>query len=86
VRLRSRSPSGEDGAELERLRKSLREYRPHAKVLATILGALEKEIDRVVPHLLICEPPVPENPGGKVAAWIELSIDPNRLSSFRVGQ
>jgi hypothetical protein len=56
-------------------------------VLATIPGALEKEIDRVEPHLFVCEPPVPENPGGgKVAAWIELSIDPNRPSRFRVGE
>jgi hypothetical protein len=55
-------------------------------VLATIPGALEKEIDRVEPHLFVCELPVPENPGGKVTAWIELSIDPNRPSRFRVGQ
>jgi hypothetical protein len=49
-------------------------------------GALEEDIDRLEPHLIVCEPPIPENPGYRVPAWIELSIDPAQASRFRVGQ
>jgi hypothetical protein len=55
-------------------------------VMVTVLEALEGEIERLEPHLLVCEPPIPENPTDMLLAFIELSIEPSQLSRFRVGQ
>jgi hypothetical protein len=71
---------------MDAVQTSIRKHHPQSEVLAIDLEALEEEIDRFKPHLVVAEPPVPENPGFKVPAWIELSIDPSQPSRFRVGQ
>ena len=71
---------------MDAVQTSIRRHHPQSEVLAIDLEALEEEIDRFKPHLVVAEPPVPENPGFKVPAWIELSIDPSQPSRFRVGQ
>jgi hypothetical protein len=76
----------EHGTHMDAVRTSIRAYRPHAEVRVTVPGALEEEIDHFEPHLLVCEPPTPENPVDKLPAFIELSIDPGQPSRFRVGQ
>jgi hypothetical protein len=71
---------------MDAVQSSIRRHHPQAEVLVVDLEALEEEIDRFKPDLVVAEPPVPENPGFKVPAWIELSIDPSQPSRFRVGQ
>src|SRR3954447_5246363 len=71
---------------MDAVRTAIREYRPHAEVLVTVPEGLEGAIERLKPHLLACESPLPENPNGKLPACIELSIDPGQPSRFRVGQ
>jgi hypothetical protein len=38
------------------------------------------------PQLVLCSPPVPENPVGERLALIELSLDSTQPTSFRVGE
>jgi hypothetical protein len=74
------------GTYMDAIRTAIRQCRPHAEVMVTVLEALEGEIERLEPHLLVCEPPIPENPTDMLLAFIELSIEPSQLSRFRVGQ
>src|SRR5215217_1498123 len=72
------------GTYMDAIGTAIRNRHPQAEVFATHPATLEEDIDRLEPHLLICDPPISENPAYKVPAWIELSIDPARPSRFRV--
>jgi hypothetical protein len=71
---------------MDSVQSSIRKYHPQAEMLAIDSQALEEEVDRFKPHLLVCEPPVSDNLGNKVPAFIELSIEPSQLSRFCVGR
>jgi hypothetical protein len=62
----------------------IRILRPHAEVETTVLDALEEETTRFAPDVIICgrSSAVDSKDG---PAWIELSLDPLRPSSIRVG-
>ena len=47
---------------MDAVQTSIRKYHPQAEVMVTVPAALEREIDRVKPHLLVSEPPIPEKP------------------------
>lgn len=57
----------------------IRELRPQTEVRTVYLRALEDEIDRVDPHLVICSRPNSIDPGGR-AAWITLAPEPDAVS------
>ena len=58
--------------------------RPHVEVATTGLDALEEELARIDPHVVICN--LPDTAGsGERLAWVELSLDPARPSVVRVG-
>jgi hypothetical protein len=73
---------------MEAMAAALREFRPNLVVVAISGGseALEAETERVDPQLVICSPPVPENPVDERLALIELSPDSARPTNFRVGE
>jgi hypothetical protein len=52
---------------------AIRILRPCTEVVTSDFDALEEELARFDPHLVICSCPRPANSGG-VAAWIELSL------------
>jgi hypothetical protein len=64
---------------------AIREFRPDVEVAVVDGEDLETEVERFDPQLVICSPPVPENPVDDRLARIELSPEPNQRSSFRVG-
>ena len=73
---------------IEAMAAAIREFRPNLEVVA-ISGdseALEAETERVNPQLVICSPPVPENPVDERLALIELSPDSAQPTNFRVGE
>jgi hypothetical protein len=63
---------------------SIRILRPHLEVETAMLDALEEEVERFDPALIICTRPNTLGPGGTFA-WVELSIDPTRPSKVCVG-
>jgi hypothetical protein len=54
-------------------------FRPHLEVASTGLDALEEEVARLDPHLVICSLPAGAGCSGRLA-WVELSLDPSRPS------
>jgi hypothetical protein len=62
----------------------IRLLRPHVEVATTGLDALEDEVARLDPHVVICSLPTTANSGERLA-WVELSLDPARPSVVRVG-
>ena len=64
---------------------AIREFRPDVEVAVCDGEDLEEEAERFDPQLVICSPPVPENPVDGRLARIELSADPDQPSRFRVG-
>jgi hypothetical protein len=62
----------------------LRRCRPHMSVMNVPLEDLEDQLERFVPHLVVCSKSNTVAPGG-VAAWIELSPEPAKPSKFCVG-
>ena len=70
------------------LAKAIRVARPHLDVAKVGLEALRAEVKLLDPHLLICSSPNPaakqEEEEGTLLAWVELSVDPQRLSKFCV--
>jgi hypothetical protein len=73
---------------MEAMAAAIREFRPHIEVVAISGGSedLEAETKRLEPQLIICSPPVPENPVDERLARIELSPDSAQSSNFRVGE
>ena len=62
----------------------IRILRPHAEVETAALEALEVELDRFDPQLVICSGHKQVGSGGK-PAWIELSLDPTQPTKISVG-
>jgi hypothetical protein len=58
--------------------------RPQVEVATSGLDALEVEIARLDPHVVVCNLPATMGPGDRVA-WVELSIDPTRPTVICVG-
>ena len=73
---------------MEAMAAAIREFRPNIEVVAIAGGSeeLEAAVKRLDPQLVICSPPVPENPVGERLALIELSPDSARPTKFRVGE
>ncbi len=73
---------------MEAMAAAIREFRPDIEVVAITGGSedLEAGVTRLDPQLVICNPPVPENPVGERLALIELSPDSSRATNFRVGE
>lgn len=58
--------------------------RPQFEVASAGVGALDEEIKRFDPHLVICNLPA-TSASAESIAWVELSLDPVRPSVVRVG-
>ena len=71
---------------MEAMAAAIREFRPNMEVVAISGGSeeLEAQTKRLEPQLVICSPPVPENPVAKRLALIELSPDSAQSTNFRV--
>ena len=70
----------------EFLAAAIRRARPHLEAKAVLWDALEEELHHSDPYLVICSPPVPENPVSSREAWVELSVDPQQPSRIRLGE
>src|SRR4028119_1006340 len=64
---------------------AIQQFRPDVEVAVCDGENLEKEAERFDPQLVICSPPVPENPVDERLARIELSADPDQPTRFRAG-
>ena len=62
----------------------IRILRPRVEVETADLEALEEEVARFEPQVLICSRTEPVDSGGW-AAWVELSVDPTRPTRVSVG-
>jgi hypothetical protein len=71
---------------MEAMAAAIREFRSDVEVRVADAGALEAEVERLDPQLVICSPPIPENPVDEGPARIELSPEADRPSRFRVGE
>jgi hypothetical protein len=73
---------------MDAMAAAIREFRPDMEVVAISrsLRNLESETSRLEPQLVICSPPVPENPVAERLALIELSPDNAQPTNFRVGE
>jgi hypothetical protein len=70
---------------MEAMAAAIRAFRPDVEVAVVDKEDLEAEAERFDPQLVICSPPVPENPVDERLTRIELSPEPEHPSSFRVG-
>ena len=72
-------------AYADALAKAISAARPLLEVATVGLEALQTEVARLDPHVIICSSPNPatEQQEGKLA-WVELSVDPHRPSKFCV--
>jgi len=70
---------------MEAMTAAIREFRPDVEVALVDGEELETEVERFDPQLVICSPPVPENPVDDRLSRIELSPEPEQASRFRVG-
>ncbi len=68
----------------ELIAAGIRVLRPNAEVATSALDALEEEIARLDPHVVVCSLPANMGPGDRVA-WVELSIDPTQPTIICVG-
>ena len=73
---------------MEAMAAAIREFRPDMEVVAISRGSkdLESETKRLEPQLIICSPPVPENPVDERLALIEIPPDSSKPTNFRVGE
>jgi hypothetical protein len=62
----------------------IRVLRPQVEVATSVLDALEEEIARLDPHVVVCCLPATMGPGDRLA-WVELSIDPTHPTVICVG-
>ncbi len=62
----------------------LRILRPGAEVESTTIEALEEELERFDPQVVICGAHEDVEPDGR-PAWIELSLDPTQPTKISVG-
>jgi hypothetical protein len=68
----------------EMIAATLRILRPDAEVGSTTLEALEEELERFDPQVVICSGHKEVEPANR-PAWIELSLDPTQPTKIRVG-
>jgi hypothetical protein len=61
----------------ETIARALKSLRPHAKVTVARLDALDEEIERVAPDLVICSQPKAGDSRGALV-WVEVPCDPTR--------
>jgi hypothetical protein len=75
----------EDNYEVyrETIAAVLRILRPESKVKSTTLEALEGELERFDPEVVICSSHKEGEPGTRLA-WIELPVDPILPTKIRV--
>jgi hypothetical protein len=59
--------------------------RPDIEVESTSLDALEEELERLDPQVVICSGHKEIESDG-ISAWIELSLDPTQPTKIRVGK
>jgi hypothetical protein len=71
---------------MEAMADAIRTFRPNVEVATADAGELEAEVERLDPQLVICSPPLPDNPVDNQLARIELSPEPDQPSRFRVGE
>jgi hypothetical protein len=65
---------------------AFRQARPGDEVVAVAEATtLEEVVGRIDPDLVITSPPISADPIEERAAWVELSLDPDKPSRFRVG-
>ncbi len=62
----------------------IRILRPRAEVETADLEALEEEVRRFEPQMLICSRPKPMD-SGIWPAWVELSLEPTRPTKISIG-
>jgi hypothetical protein len=63
----------------------IRLVRPNIEVATTGVDALEEEVARLDPHVVICNLPATAGSGERVP-WVELSLDPTRPSVVCIGE
>jgi hypothetical protein len=61
----------------EVIARALKSLRPHARVTVAGLDALDEEIERVAPDLVICSQPKARDARGALV-WVEVPCDPTR--------
>jgi hypothetical protein len=73
---------------MEAMAAAIREFRPDMEVVAISRGLenLESETIRLEPQLVICSPPVPENPVATRLGLIVISPDNSQPTNFKVGE
>lgn len=72
---------------MEAVADAIRTFHSHVQVAGTNPGGLEAEVERFDPELVICSSPIPSNPvDPQLIASIELSVEPDQASRFRVGE
>jgi hypothetical protein len=62
----------------------IRVRRRHAEVVTATLGALEEELRRFDPHVVICSLPAPAGDKARLG-WVELSLYPAQHARVRIG-
>ena len=78
---------GEYQPYIEAIAEALRTFRSHVEVALTEAGNLEAEVDRFDPQLVISTSHISSNPvDPKLIASVELSLEPNQPSRFRLGE
>lgn len=61
-------------------------FRSYVQVAVTDTWGLEAQVERFDPQLVICSSPIPSNPvDSKLIGSIELSLEPDQASRFRLG-
>jgi hypothetical protein len=68
----------------ETIKAGLQILRPRAETKSVGLEALEEEIERFEPQVVICSGRKAVDKGGRLA-WIELSLDPTSPTKISVG-
>ncbi|HSK98719.1 MAG TPA: hypothetical protein VK869_00120 [Rubrobacteraceae bacterium] len=61
------------------MERVIRDSRPHLEVKAVPMCELGAAIERIDPHVVLCERQNPAQPGG-TGAWIKLSYEPDEPS------
>lgn len=59
-------------------------HRPHAEVMTAEPSALEAEVVRLTPQLIICSLPKPATQATSTLSWVELSTNPNHPSRISI--
>jgi hypothetical protein len=79
---------GEYRLYTEATANAIRTFRPDVEVAFTDMGELEAAVERLDPQLVIAAgTAIPKNPiPEKVIGYIELSLESDGLSRFRVGE